>query len=173
MVSLAQCEAIARCLSMPTSIQEALWFFHHKIGSIMYFPEIRLMQEAVICDPQVIFDSITILIIDRFDYGNRKLNPHDIDEFYQNGQFTIAQIEDKTEHHRSTHFSLQQLIATLKHLNVLAEIKNEQESLEAVCSPSPTKFIMLAVLKQASEEELSAPPFADLMRLVCPLMIHF
>ena len=94
-VSLAQCEAIGRRLSMPTSVQEALWFFHHKIGSIMYYPEIPSMQDTVICDPQVIFDSISTLIIDRFDYGNRKLNPHDIDEFYRNGQFTMAQIEDK------------------------------------------------------------------------------
>ena len=84
-VSLAQCEAIARQLSMPTSVKDALWFFHHKIGSIMYYPEISLMQNTVICDPQVIFDSISTLIIDRFDYCNRKLNPHDIEEFYRNG----------------------------------------------------------------------------------------
>ena len=172
-VSLAQCEAIATRLSMPTSVQEALWFFHHKIGSVMYYPEILLMRDTVICDPQVIFDSISTLIIDRFDYGNRKLTTCEVDKFYQNGQFTMAQIENKTKHHQSTHLSLHQLIETLKHLNVLAEIKNVQESSEATSSPSPRKFIMPAVLKQASEEELSTPPFADLVSLACPLMIHF
>ena len=170
-VSLAQCEEIARRLSMPTSVQEALRFFHHKIGSVMYYPEISLMRDTIICDPQVIFDSISTLIIDRFDYGNRKLTTCEVDKFYQNGQFTMAQIESKTEHHRSSHLSLQQLIETLKHLNVLAEIK--QENSEATSSPSPRRFIMPAVLKQVSEEELSTPPFPDLVSLACPLMIHF
>jgi coiled-coil and C2 domain-containing protein 1 len=171
-VSLAQCEIIARRLSMPTPVKEALWFFHHQIGSIMYYPEIPLMQDTVICDPQIIFDSISMLIIDRFVYSNRTLKSVEVDEFFQNGLFTMAQIEDKTEQQRSACLSLQQLIETLKHLNVVAEIKDNQENVdsEATYSPSPPKFIMPAVLKQASEEELSAPPESA---LACPLMIHF
>ena len=144
----------------------------------MYYPEIPSMRDTVICDPQVIFDSISALIIDRFQYSNRKLKTKEIDEFYRNGQFTMSQIKDKTEDYQSIHLSLQQLIEILKHLNVLAEIKNEQENpeFEAACSPvdpSPPKFIMPAVLKQASEEELFTPPSAGLMNLACPLMIHF
>jgi coiled-coil and C2 domain-containing protein 1 len=173
-VSLAQCEIIARRLSMPTPVKEALWFFHHQIGSIMYYPEIPLMQDTVICDPQIIFDSISMLIIDRFVYSNRTLKSVEVDEFFQNGLFTMAQIEDKTEQQRSACLSLQQLIETLKHLNVVAEIKDDPENVdsEATYSPSPPKFIMPAVLKQASEEELSARPEPGII-LGCPLMIHF
>ena len=173
-VSLAQCEVIARRLSMPTSVKEALWFFHHKIGSIMYYPEIPSVQDTVICDPQIIFDSISILIIDRFVYSNWELKSVEVDEFLQNGLFTMAQIEDKTEQQRSACLSLQQLIDTLKHLNVLAEVKEKQENVEATHSPStsPPKFIMPAVLKQASNEELSAPSEPG-VNLGCPLMILF
>ena len=34
-VSFAQCEEIAKRLSMPTPVEEALWFFHHNIGSLI------------------------------------------------------------------------------------------------------------------------------------------
>lgn len=172
MVSLAQCEVIARRLSMPTSVKEALWFFHHKIGSIMYYPEIPSMQDTVICDPQIIFDSISVLIIDRFVFSNMELKSVEVDEFLQNGLFTMAQIKDKTEQQRSVCLSLQQLIDTLKHLNVLAEVK--EENIEATHSPSTSspKFIMPAVLEQASKEELSAPSEPG-VNLGCPLMILF
>ena len=47
-LSLAQCRTIARKLSMRTSVEEALWFFHHNIGNLMYYSDIPSMQDTVI-----------------------------------------------------------------------------------------------------------------------------
>ena len=170
-LTLTQCEAIASRLSMPTSVQEALWFFHHNIGSLMYYSDIPSMRDTVICDPQVIFDSVSELIIDRFQYSNRALSSREVDEFHQKGQFSLEQIKDKTEHQWSMHLKLEQLVDMLKDLNILAEIKLEQES--PPVSQSLPKFIMPAVLKYASEEELLMPPLAGLEDQACPLMIQF
>ena len=191
-LSLAQCRAIARRLSMPTSVEEALWFFHHNIGNLMYYSDIRSMEDVVICDPQVIFDSVSELIIDRFRHSNRSLSSHEVDDFHRKGQFSLAQIDDKTEHRRSGHLELSQLIDVLKDLNIIAEIKEDKESedLETQSADhfqtqatnpsqplapdqSQPKFIMPAVLKYASEEELKAPAITNPDNQSVAIMIHF
>ena len=80
-VTLAQCEMIASRLSMPTPVQEATWFFHYNIGSLMHYPEIPSMQDTVIRDPQVIFDSVSELIIDTFKFSNRAIPETAVDDF--------------------------------------------------------------------------------------------
>ena len=197
-LSLAQCQAIARKLSMPTSVEEALWFFHHNIGNLMYYSDIPSMQDIVICDPQVIFDSVSELIIDRFRHSNRSLSSHEVDDFHRKGQFSLAQINDKTEHQRSTHLKLPQLVDLLKHLNVIAEIKEVEDELVSLTAnqtqlpvpnqPQPSasnqfqppaadqsrpKFIIPAVLKYASEEELKLPAITNPDIQSVPIMIHF
>ena len=162
-VSLIQCEKIAKQLSMPSPVQEALWFFHHDIGSVMYYPVIPSVEDIVICDPQVIFDSISKLIIDKFKRSNRALKPREVRDFHERGQFSLSHIRDKTE----CQLKLNQLIDILKHLNILAEVKENEES-----NLSEPKFIMPAVMKYASENEL-LPPSTSSKNQASPLIFHF
>ena len=166
-VNLAQCEEIAKRLSMPSPVQEALWFFHHDIGSLMHYSNIPSIEDIVICNPQVVFDSISKLIIDKFQYRNRAIAAGEVDEFYQKGLFTLSHIEDKTEDPESSLLKLKQLVDLLKHLNILAEVKQDQEEAE-----SEPKFIMPAVLKHASEEELSSQPSTN-SEHASTLFVHF
>ena len=168
-VSLAQCEEIASRLSMTTPVREAIWFFHHNIGSLMHYPDIPSMKEVVVCNPQVIFDSISKLIINKFQYSNCKLDQSVIEEFLQKGQFTLSDIDDKTEDQRSDLLSPKQLVDLLKDRNVLAETKHDQEE----ARPSEPKFVMPTVLKYASEEELKLPTSTSSEQEAPPLMIHF
>ena len=168
-VSLAQCEEIAKQLSMTSPVQEALWFFHHDIGSLMHYSKIPSMENIVICDPQVIFDSISKLIINKFKHGNRALKPGEIDEFQQKGLFTLSHIQNTTENPQSRLLKLEQLVDLLKHLNVLAEVKQHEEG-----NQSEPKFIMPAVMKYASEDELVSPSISTLSeKQASPLIIHF
>ena len=169
-VNLAQCEEIAKRLSMPSPVQEALWFFHHDIGSLMHYSNIPSIEDIVICNPQVVFDSISKLIIDKFQYRNRAIAAGEVDEFYQKGLFTLSHIEDKTEDPESNFLKLKQLVDLLKHLNILAEVKQDQE--EAESKESEPKFIMPAVLKHASEEELSSQPSTN-SEHASTLFVHF
>ena len=161
-VSLAQCEEIAKRLSMPTSVKEAIRFFHHNIGSLMHYPDIPSMENMILCDPQVIFDCISTLIIDKFKYENRELKSCVVDEFSQKGQFSLSHIKDKTGHSNCP-LTLDQLMDLLKHHNVVAEITHDQHSEQ--------KFIMPAVLKFASEEELNTPIAGSSEHQA--IMIHF
>ena len=132
----------------------------------MHYSSIPSMEDTVICNPQVIFDSISKLIINKFQYANRAMTAGDIEKFHQRGLFTLSQIQDTTEHPRSSLLKLNQLLDLLKDLNVLAEVKQEDTQLGP-------KFIMPAVMKYASEDELvpTSSTFSELQ--VSDLIIHF
>ena len=166
-VSLSQCEEIARRLSMPTPVQEALWFFHHHVGSLLYYPDIPSMRGTVICTPQVIFDSISTVIIGNFRYSNYLVAREAVEQFQQTGLFSLSDISDKTKEHRSSHLTPNQLVDVLKHQGILAEVKHDEE--ESSSQPAESKFIIPAVLEHASQEELKPSPSLQ----ASPLMIRF
>ena len=166
-VSLSQCEEIARRLSMPTPVQEALWFFHHHVGSLLYYPDIPSMRDTVLCTPQVIFDSISTVIIGNFQYSNYQVPRKAVEQFQQTGLFSLSDISEKTEEHRSSHLTPNQLVDVLKHQGILAEVKHDEE--EKCSDPAKSKVIIPAVLKHASEEELRPSPSLQ----ASPLMIRF
>ena len=168
LVTLSQCEEIARRLLMRSPVQEALWFFHHHVGSLLYYPDIPSMKDTVICTPQVIFDSISTVIIAKFEYGNYQVARKVIEQFHQTGLFTLSDISKTTEHQLSNHLSPKQLVDVLKHQNILAEVKHDEE-VECCSEPTESKFIIPAALKHASEEELKPSPSLQ----ASPLMIHF
>jgi hypothetical protein len=171
-VSLAQCEEIAKQLSMTSPVQEAIWFFHHDIGSLMHYSNIPSMEDTVICNPQVIFDSISKLIIDKFQCASKAITQGEIDEFHQSGLFTLSHIQDTTEHPQSSLLELNQLVDVLKHHNILAEVKQDEE-VASSSEPEPEpKFIMPAVMKYASEDELLSPS-STLEATPSPIFVHF
>ena len=210
-VSLHQCQEIARKIKMPTSVESAVWFFHHHVGSLMYYPEVQSMKDTVICDTQVIFDSVSELIIDTFSVNNRAIPQSALRDFQDKGHFTLEHIECSTKSHRS-YLSPKQLIDLLKYLNILAEIKPEQDtgsqrlnfddmSAQRVTLPQSgpmnlgksgpddlnfqesnhkksssqvyKKYIIPAVLKCASEDELKLEARNSQEDQAYPLKIHF
>ena len=129
-VSLTVCEVIANRLFMNTPVREAIWFFHHNIGSLMHYPDIPSMKDIVICDPQVVFDTTSELIIDTFKKGNRSIDQTAVQDFHSKGVFSLAHIKDKTdsECNQNNELSHKQLVELLKHHNIIAEISPGQGS---------------------------------------------
>ena len=165
-VSLGLCRALASRLEMPTPVEDAIQSFHYNIGSLMYYPEVESMKDMVICDPQVIFDSISELVIDTFGVANRAIPRSVRKEFESKGFFTLKHIKSTTQKKRKSYLTPRQLIYLLKHLGILAEIQPEQPS----NSDDPSKFIIPAVLKNASETELIPD---SSYKYAYSVMVHF
>ena len=175
-VSVTECEEIARRLSMNSPVREAIWFFHHNIGSLMHYPDIPSMKDVVICDSQVIFDSTSELIIDTFKVSSRDIPQSAVKDFREKGQFSLKHIIDRTESHRKNQLSLEQLVDLLQSRNILAEIKSDQESSEqltTIPAQANLKLVMPAILKYASEEELKQIILLNPQQEASPLVIQF
>ena len=175
-LSLLQCQEIAGRLKVKNT-DEVLWFLHHCVGTLMYFPDIKELKDVVICDPQLIFDSVTDLILNSFKFDFvRKLA---CDKFKNAGMFRFKDIQKITRDSKSDSLPLPKLVKLLEYLNIIASIKPESPSFGHNSFPelSPDAYqeenlvyFMPAVLKNASEEELhmSQSPTDP-----APLMIQF
>ena len=179
-MSLSQCYEIGDRLKVK-STDEALWFIHYCVGILMHFPEIEEIKDIVICDPQVIFDSVTNLILNSFTF--EKVSKQACDKFKETGQFSFKDIQKIAKNLESDSLSLPKLVKLLEYHNIIAPIRpggplpSSNLSLSPGCSPQSDTYqeenlvyFMPAVLRHANEEELhvernSTDP--------APLMIHF
>ena len=165
-MSLSQCRMIGQKLKV-RDIDGALWFLHHCIGVLMHFPEVNEIKDIVICDPQIVFNSVTHLILDTFQI--KWVDDSVCNNFNEKGQFRLSDIENVqklAEDTQGNKLSLPKLVKLLGYLNIISPIKLE------ACSPhSDEMYFMPAVLRHAKENELSTKLYST--DSIPPLMIHF
>ena len=114
-MNLSECRKIGNKLNVP-DIKVALWFLHRHVGILMHFPEVEEIKDIVICDPQVVFDRVTDLIVESFELSNVRTNVWE--EFKTTGQFSSENIQNKSDS-----LSQLQLVKLLEYLNIIAPIR--------------------------------------------------
>ena len=152
--SLNDCYQLAQQLNMPSKETKiALWFLHHYAGVLMYFPDLPELENTVICDTQIIYDSVKNLIINTFKFGSVGMCASE--RFRETGQFSLEEIRGATSNVSGDYIPLIQLVKLLEHLNIIAIVKDDSH-------PSQTKpiqsskviYFMPCVLQNATSEEL-------------------
>jgi len=159
-LSLSQCHEIGARLQVEDT-DEVLWFLHHCVGVLMHFPEVNEIKDIVICDLQVVFDSVTDLILNSFKIEN--VSKQACDLFKKTGKFRFDHIQKIAEKSKSDSLSLPELVKLLEHLNIIAPMKSGS-------SQKSVEYFMPAVLRHATEEELHVGPSSG---DPVPLMIRF
>ena len=166
-ISLSQCEEIGRRLRVK-DVREAIWFLHHCIGVLMHYPNVEELKDVVICDPQIVFDSVTELILNTFEF--ELVGKAAFAKFKQAGQFRFSDIKKLSKKLKSGILPLSQLVKLLEHRNIIARIFSPDSFTEEsgvplsetpqsasrvpVCNESVVYF-MPAILPSAQESELN------------------
>ena len=154
--SLNDCHQLARQLHMPSKETKiALWFLHHYAGVLMYFPDLPELEDTIICDTQIIYDSVTNLIINTFKFGS--VSKWASERFRETGQFSLEDIRGATSKVSGDYIPLNQLVKLLEHLNIIAPIfqDNSHPSQTKAIQSSKVTYFMPCVLQNASCEELT------------------
>ena len=93
MLSLEYCMQLAWQFGMsPKETKVALWFLHHYAGVLMYFPDVPELEDTVICDVQIVFDSVTNMIVNTFKFGKVKRAAQE--KFQKTGQFSFEDVKE-------------------------------------------------------------------------------
>ena len=146
-------------------VKTALWYLHHVVGAIIYYPDIKdkdnnWFEKNIICSPQVVFDSISQIIVASMQIFHSDIPVRECfkRDWIEKGLFSLEAIEEAIR--RTKQKSLipnEKLIKLLEHVKLLAQIK--------VQNPLPgtpsIQLFMPAILECASIEELSTPPQLD------------
>ena len=167
-ISLSQCKLIGHQLHVK-DVREAIWFLHHCIGVLMHYPDVEELKDVVICDPQIVFDSVTELILNTFEF--ELVGKATFAKFKQTGQFRFSDIKKLSKKLKSGILPLPQLVKLLEHRNIIARISSPDSSTEESCatlskrpklasnvplrSDESVVYFMPAVLPSAQESELN------------------
>ena len=148
MIDLESCITLAQELNMPPDETKlALWFLHHQAGVLMYFPDLPEFQNTVICDIQIVYDSVTNLIVKTFEFGS--VSKAASERFRETGQFSLDDIKGATDKVSCDFIPLCQLVKLLEYLNIIVPITQTSTS-----NNLKDIFLMPCVLQNAKEEEL-------------------
>ena len=171
--SLQSCLDLAKLLNIPPDEAKlAIWFLHHQAGLLMHFPDLPELCDSVICDLQIVYDSVTHLIVNTYKCGH--VHRAASEAFQQTGQFSLQDIREAIVDTSGDFIPLDKLIELLKHLNIIAQIPQTVSDSSAV--KSGVVYFMPCVLPNAPSAELkvivtSRAPAKSCMPF--PLMIRF
>ena len=166
-LSLLQCHEIGDRLNVRDT-DEALWFLHHYVGILMHFPDVEEIKDIVICDPQVVFDSVTDLILNSFNFNT--VDKLASEHFKTTGQFSLEDVQKIAKKLKCDILPPLKLLRLLEHLNIIAPIRSEGSSPQSDTYQEEVVYFMPAVLEHATKEELH---MEERPTDPVPLMIHF
>ena len=177
----SHCQQIARNLHIKeTQLQSLLSRLHKILGIVMYFPEIRELEDLVICDPSVVYRGISELIFNSFTKISTVLSL----QLKKWGIFTYRELKEYCKSksmNKGCQLLIDQLIIILQHLGIiapvqfsepddsLAEPKDEKQSSQSI----DAEFIILAVLNDAPQEELQLQLRNGEACSIIPLRLYF
>ena len=149
-----------------------LWFLHHHAGVMMYFPNVPLLEDVVIIDSQVVYDSVTFLILRAMSFDN--VGQACSKKFRETGQFVLKDLVAAMD--RVSGGDLipsMKLIALLKFLHIIAPISGDQPT-HSSAEEQDVVYLVPCVLRTGSKQQLHAM-FNNLGRPlhVAPLMIQY
>ena len=150
-MTLAECERIASKVGIgPEELQEALRFLHHRIGVLLYYPEVDSLKGTVMCTVQVLFDSATNLIKNTFTFD--KVGKAASEKFREKAQFSLEEVKEALSCHTDDLIPLEKLVELLQHLNILTVILTSRAD-----GTTERNFFMPCVLRSARASDLSVP----------------
>ena len=167
-VSMVDCVEIATSLGINREeIDFILWYLHFCTGSLMYYPDIPddWFKNHIICSPQVVFDSISELIVAslRTLHTEGTFTEYEKKEMIQMGQFSIESIEKycsryqvKKNLEKVELIPPTQLVKLLNHVNLLSPITHKEND-----GSERITYFMPAILDCAAQDELTTPPPPD------------
>ena len=150
----------------------ALWFLHHHAGVMMYFPNVPLLEDLVILDSQVVYDSVTFLILKAMSFDN--VGQACSEKFSETGQFVLKDLVAAIDQFSGGDFiPPKKLIALLKFLHIIAPICGDQQT-HSSAEEQDVVYLMPCVLCTASKHQLDTI-FNDLGRPlhVAPLFVRY
>ena len=166
--SMECCLELSSLFNMsPYETKVALWFLHHHAGVMMYFPNVPGLEDLVIIDIQVVYDSVTNLILRAMNFG--KVAQAIAERFRRTGQFVLKDLIAATACISGDLIQPLKLVALLEFLHIIARIPASE-----VSSSSSEIYIMPCVLHNASKDELEVFYKETSHRhSIAPLMVRY
>ena len=124
-LSYYECLTVAQScgISNKDDFHKALLFIHHRLGLIRYFP-VEGLNDRVIIDPHLMFDTITKLIVETFisDHASER----EIEDLQKRGIFSIETMKMiSLKNYSDSQLPFEWTLELLKHLGIAISFKDQ------------------------------------------------
>ena len=151
--SMECCLELSSLFNMsPYETKVALWFLHHHAGVMMYFPNVPGLEDLVIIDIQIVYDSVTNLILRAICFD--KVGQATAEKFRRTGQFVLKDLIAATAGSSGDLISPLKLLALLQFLHIVAAVSTAPTSFSSTDIEDKVEYIMPCVLQNASKDKL-------------------
>ena len=173
--SLQSCLDLAQQLKIPLDEAKlAIWFLHHYAGLLVHFPDLPEFRDSVISDLQVVYDSVTHLIVKTYKFGH--VSKAASEKFRETGQFSLQEIREAISDTPGDFIPLEKLVQLLEHLSIIAAVPQSASDSSSVTFVQSSKvvYFMPCVLPNAPSAELKVTHMPTPGQVLpFPLMIRF
>ncbi len=117
-LSYNECFTVAQScgISSRVELNRALLFIHHRLGLVRYFP-VEELNDCVIIDPQIVFDTITKLTVETFTSDHA--SAREIEEFKKRGIFSIEIMKTiSLKNYSDSQLPFEWILKLLNHLGI-------------------------------------------------------
>ena len=124
--TLADCRALAKgCGLDEDDVPQVLRYIHRCLGTILFYQEVQGLNELVICDPNVLFESIYQLVA--VSFGGDKAQHTFTAEVRKTGEIPVRLLERIGTQPSSSLITNEHIFELLKHFGILTELSSADE----------------------------------------------
>jgi hypothetical protein len=175
----SHCQHIAKELHIQQSeLKSVLFRLKNVFGIVLYFPEVKKLEDIVVCDPAFVYARISELIFESFR-GRSDVSL--LNKLQKHGIFGYKELEKHCEIKQD--LELFKLMILLKHLGIIAPIKcsNTAQTAESEYKDDSDneeihpdqEYVIPCVLKEAKRDELNVQLKNTQACSIVPLRIYF
>ena len=167
--SMECCLELSSLFNMsPYETKVALWFLHHHAGVMMYFPNVPGLEDLVIIDIQVVYDSVTNIILRAMSFEG--VGQVTAEKFRRTGQFILKDLIESKAIATDDLIPPHKLVALLVFLHIISQIFSSDPS----SNEEEVVYIMPCVLESTRSQELDLyHKEACKAFLAAPLMVRY
>ena len=178
----SHCEQIARKLHIKQmQLQSLLSRMHKILGIIIYFPEVKQLKDIVICDPAVVYKSISELIFNSFSVTS---HPELSLRLKRWGVFMTKELKERCKVQEGCQLELDKLLMILQHLGVIAPVNivksadsdvspvDHKDQENAECDIHP-QYLIACILDDAQQADLRVQIQEAQVCSITPMRMYF
>ena len=157
---LADCRALARgCELDEDDVPQVLRYIHRHLGTILFYDQVQGLNELVICDPNVLFNSIYQLV--GVSFGGERGHNTSAAEIRKTGEISSKVLERISSKPSGSLLTNEHIIELLKHFKILTEFVSDDR----------TVYFMPCLLQPNNSLEVSC----EALQALCPppLLVRF
>ena len=121
---LAECQALAKgCGLVEKDVPQVLQYIHRHLGTILFYEEVEGLNELVICDPNVLFNSIYHLVA--VSFAGVKAHHTSADEIRKTGEIPSEELQHISTQPGSSLLTTKHIVNLLKHFKIMTEMVSD------------------------------------------------